>query len=199
MVGHRSRHPLWPAATLYFAAGGTDPSGGPRGRTGLGCPGGSPPRWSAPPANVDVSPPSPQRRMPANRRWRCLTPSSPMAGWDAHLRFMADQLAALAQIVYNRPWVLWFSDACLWTSDVPVMILNGHDDKTQLRAAIYWDMILPLDSHRFLILPGLATLGDDPDKQRDRPSDEVPRRPRPVDQRSHLRRGRQPSLLPPRS
>ncbi|MFI9589779.1 DUF4238 domain-containing protein [Nonomuraea sp. NPDC052265] len=90
-----------------------------------------------------------------------------LAGRDAHLRFMADQLAALAQIIHNRPWGLGFSDACLWTSDVPVVILNGHDDEDQLRAAIYWDVILPLDPHRFLILPGLTTLGDDAGKQRD--------------------------------
>ncbi|WP_049563999.1 DUF4238 domain-containing protein [Nonomuraea sp. SBT364] len=90
-----------------------------------------------------------------------------LAGRDPHLQFITGQLAALGRIVYNRPWGLGFSDACLWTSDVPVVILNGHDDANQLRAAAFWDMILPLDPHRFLILPGLGTRDPDPEKQVD--------------------------------
>jgi len=90
-----------------------------------------------------------------------------LAGRDTHLRFMADQLAALAWIVHNRSWGLGFSDACLWTSDVPVVMLNGHDDEDQLVSAAYWDVVLPLDPHRFLILPGLRAREEDPAKQVD--------------------------------
>ncbi|MFI7690606.1 DUF4238 domain-containing protein [Nonomuraea sp. NPDC049655] len=79
---------------------------------------------------------------------------------NTHLRFMAEQLAALASIIYYRPWGLGFSDACLLTSDVPVVILNGQDAENQLLAAAYWDIILPLDSHRLLILPHQATQAD---------------------------------------
>lgn len=90
-----------------------------------------------------------------------------LAGRDIHLQFITEQLAALARIVFNRPWGLGFSDACLWTSDVPVVILNGHDDANQLRAAAFCDLILPLDPHRFLILPGSAPRGQDPEKRVD--------------------------------
>lgn len=57
-------------------------------------------------------------------------------------------------MIFGRPWGLGFSDVCLWTSDAPVVIINGQDDENQLLATSYWDVLLPLDPHRFLIVPG---------------------------------------------
>ncbi len=85
---------------------------------------------------------------------------------NIHLDFMVRQLGAVAFLAYRRPWGLGFSDACLMTSDVPVVILNGHDDKNQVLSASFWDILLPLDSHRLLLLPGVTTQ-DDPRKRRD--------------------------------
>ena len=85
---------------------------------------------------------------------------------NSHLEFMARQLGAVAFLLYSRPWGLGFSDACLLTSDVPVVILNGHDDEDQLLSVSFWDVLLPLDSHRLLLLPGVNAQ-DDPRKGRD--------------------------------
>jgi Protein of unknown function (DUF4238) len=89
------------------------------------------------------------------------------AGRSEHLRFMADQLARLSWVVFDRPWGLGFSDLCLWTSDVPVMIMNGQDDENQLLATAYWDVVMPLDPHRFLLLPGWPAREEDPYKRAD--------------------------------
>jgi len=62
---------------------------------------------------------------------------------------------------------LGFSDACLWTSDVPVIVLNGQDEENQSLAASYWDIVLALDPHRFLIMPGIHLRRDDPRKRVD--------------------------------
>ncbi|MFT7837784.1 DUF4238 domain-containing protein [Saccharothrix sp. BKS2] len=89
------------------------------------------------------------------------------AGRNEHLRFMLSSLEELTWIVLQRPWGLGFSDMCLVTSDVPVVIVNGVDDNKQLLAASYWDLILPLDPHRFLWLPGLNDVREDPRKGTD--------------------------------
>jgi hypothetical protein len=86
---------------------------------------------------------------------------------NTHLEFMARQLAAVAFVLYQRPWGLGFSDACLLTSDVPVVILNGHDDENQLLSASFWDILLPLDPHRLLLMPGVSAQERDPRKRRD--------------------------------
>lgn len=90
-----------------------------------------------------------------------------MAGRDEHVKFMSDLLARLGWAVFNRPWGLGFSDLCLWAGDVPVLIVNGQDDHNQLLATSYWDVVLPLDPHRFLILPGLGMREEDPEKRVD--------------------------------
>ncbi|MEU0515462.1 DUF4238 domain-containing protein [Amycolatopsis sp. NPDC006125] len=90
-----------------------------------------------------------------------------LAGRDVHVQFITDQLATLSAIIYQRPWGLGFSDVCLMTSDVPVVILNGHDDENQLLAASYWSIILPLDPHRFLFLPDAHACDEDPRKRVD--------------------------------
>jgi hypothetical protein len=89
------------------------------------------------------------------------------AGSNRHNAFIVDRLHALAAVIHNRPWGLGFSTPCLQTSDVPVVILNGHDDEKQIRAAEYWDIVLPLDPHRLLMLPGVHARAADPDKQLD--------------------------------
>jgi hypothetical protein len=90
-----------------------------------------------------------------------------LAGRDEHVRFMGEQLARLSWVIFDRPWGLGFSDVCLWTSDVPVVIVNGQDDENQLLATAFWDVILPLDPHRFLILPGRRAQENDPRKRVD--------------------------------
>jgi hypothetical protein len=90
-----------------------------------------------------------------------------LAGRDTHVRFMADQIARLSWAVFSRPWGLGFSDLCLWTGDVPVVIVNGQDEEDQLLATSYWDVILPLDPHRFLLLPGWGMRKEDPRKRGD--------------------------------
>ncbi|OPC76486.1 hypothetical protein B4N89_46490 [Embleya scabrispora] len=85
---------------------------------------------------------------------------------NPHLDFIARHLGALAGVVHRRPWGVGFSTACLITGDVPAVILNGHDAPDQVLAAAYWDIVLPLDPHRFLILPGVATI-DEPAKHLD--------------------------------
>jgi hypothetical protein len=71
-----------------------------------------------------------------------------------HLEYIAKQIAPLAFLLTTRPWGVGFTNLCLYTSDVPVQIINGQDDNDQLKAASYWDIYLPLDPHRFLYLPG---------------------------------------------
>ena len=89
------------------------------------------------------------------------------AGRDRHVKFIADHLAKLALIVFNRPWGLGYSALCLWTSDSPVVVINGHDEPDQLFAAAYWDVVLALDPHRFLIMPGRRARRDERAKRRD--------------------------------
>lgn len=88
------------------------------------------------------------------------------AARHVHIAFIASQLGRLAHLVYQRPWGLGFSDACLTTCDVPVVILNNHDAEDQVLAAAVCDILLPLDPHRFLFLPGV-TLLEDPRKRVD--------------------------------
>jgi hypothetical protein len=76
---------------------------------------------------------------------------------DRHLAFIVSQLEGLAAVLYHRPWCLAFTVVCQWTSDAPVLILNGQDhDNVQLSAA-FWDVVLPVDPHRVLIMPGAST------------------------------------------
>jgi hypothetical protein len=90
-----------------------------------------------------------------------------LAGRDEHVRFMANLLAHLSWVIFQRPWGLGFSDLCMWTGDVPVVLVNGQDHENQLLATSYWDVILPLDPHRFLLLPGWRMRDDDPRKRVD--------------------------------
>ncbi|WP_143760858.1 DUF4238 domain-containing protein [Actinosynnema mirum] len=90
-----------------------------------------------------------------------------LAGKDLQVRFMVDQLARMSWSIFSRPWGLGFSDLCLWTGDVPVVVVNGHDDENQLLATSFWDVVLPLDPHRFLFLPNWSDRRDDPQKRVD--------------------------------
>jgi Protein of unknown function (DUF4238) len=76
---------------------------------------------------------------------------------NRHIAFILELLQPLAAILFHRPWGVGFSDYCLLTSDVPVLVLNAQDADDQLLAAEYWDIYLPLDPHRCLFLPGLHT------------------------------------------
>lgn len=85
----------------------------------------------------------------------------------AHINYIAKQLGGLAGILFEKPWCIGFSDACLLTSDVPVVILNGQDDPDQTFAAWYDEVYLPLDPHRFLLMPGQHLQKEDPLKRSD--------------------------------
>ncbi|AWB95697.1 hypothetical protein DCE93_08490 [Agromyces badenianii] len=84
-----------------------------------------------------------------------------------HARYIASTLEGIAQALYVRPWGLGFSSACLPTSDCPVVILNAHDDEDQVGAALTWDIVFPLDPHRFIFMPDQQMVEDDPAKRRD--------------------------------
>ena len=73
---------------------------------------------------------------------------------NEHLTFIATLVAPVAKLLFERPWGIGFSDACLLTSDTPALVLNGQDDPNQLDAIEYWDIYVPLDPHRCLYLPG---------------------------------------------
>lgn len=76
---------------------------------------------------------------------------------NRHIEYIVTLVRPLATILYARPWGVGFSDYCLLTGDVPVLVINGQDASDQLLAADYWDIYLPLDPHRCLFLPGLST------------------------------------------
>ena len=69
---------------------------------------------------------------------------------------MVEGLAA----AISRPWGVGFSDYCLLTGDVPVLVLNGQDDADQASAVRFWDVYLPMDPHRCLYLPGLGSAAE---------------------------------------
>jgi len=77
-----------------------------------------------------------------------------------HLAFVTEHLAPMAAIIGSKPWGIGFSDACLPTSDVPVVLMNGQDDVNQLLSVAYWDVLVPLDPHRFLLMPTPGSQGD---------------------------------------
>jgi hypothetical protein len=84
-----------------------------------------------------------------------------------HLAYIGQQLAGLAQVLFEKPWCIGFSDVCLLTSDVPVVILNGQDEPDQAFAAWYDTVYLPLDPHRFLLMPGRQLQEEDRLKRAD--------------------------------
>lgn len=78
-----------------------------------------------------------------------------------HLRYIAEMIAPLTATLLARPWGIGFSDYCLLTGDVPVLVLNGQDHSDQQAAVSYWDVYLPVDPHRCLYLPGGASQAAD--------------------------------------
>lgn len=97
---------------------------------------------------------APQR----DRLWRLdtrgLAPPRGFVRADPHLAFIIEGIAPLAGLISRKPWGMGFTSLCLFTSDVPVQLINARDDDDPIRAAAYWDIYLPLDAHRFLYLPG---------------------------------------------
>lgn len=86
---------------------------------------------------------------------------------NQHLGYIAEMIVPLAATVFTRPWGIGFSDYCLLTGDVPVLILNGQDHPDQQASVEYWDLYLPLDPHRCLYLPGAASAAADARLRRD--------------------------------
>ncbi|NED99301.1 DUF4238 domain-containing protein [Phytoactinopolyspora halotolerans] len=82
-----------------------------------------------------------------------LDPPRSIASANHHIRYIAENVAPLAATIYRRAWGVGYSTPCLLTSDAPVQIMNAQDDSDQLRAASYWDIYLPLDPHRYLLIP----------------------------------------------
>jgi hypothetical protein len=76
---------------------------------------------------------------------------------NRHIAYIVELIGPLAAALFHRPWGVGFSDYCLLTGDVPVLVLNGQDVHDQLLAVAYWDIYLPLDPHRCLYLPGVST------------------------------------------
>ena len=79
---------------------------------------------------------------------------------NRHIKYIAEMIERLAAAIFYRPWGVGFSDYCLLTGDVPVIVLNGQDHSDQHLAVQFWDIYMPLDSHRCLYLPGLGSAGD---------------------------------------
>ncbi|MFJ9627407.1 DUF4238 domain-containing protein [Streptomyces sp. NPDC101175] len=90
-----------------------------------------------------------------------------IAANNPHLHFIVEHLAALAFTLFARPWGLAFAQMCLLTSDVPVALCNAPDADDQLAAAAHADILLPLDPHRLLFLPGTGMRATDPRKRTD--------------------------------
>jgi hypothetical protein len=84
-----------------------------------------------------------------------------------HARYIASTLGEVARALHVRPWGLGFTTACLPTSDCPAVIMNAHDDVDQVGAALTWDLLFPLDPHRFIFMPDQQMVEDDPAKRRD--------------------------------
>lgn len=84
-----------------------------------------------------------------------------------HARYIAETLEEVSGALHIRPWGLGFTSACLPTSDCPVVILTAHDDTDQVGAALTWDILFPLDPHRFIFMPDVQMVKDDPDKRVD--------------------------------
>ncbi|WP_309127014.1 DUF4238 domain-containing protein [Microbacterium sp.] len=84
-----------------------------------------------------------------------------------HARYISTTLGEVARALHVRPWGLGFTNACLPTSDCPVVILNAHDDEDQVGAALTWDIVFPLDPHRFIFMPDIQMVEDDPAKRVD--------------------------------
>ena len=86
---------------------------------------------------------------------------------NEHLRYIAEMIEPFAATVFSRPWGIGFSDFCLLTGDVPVLVLNGQDHRDQRASVEFWDLYLPLDPHRCLYLPGAASVAADAQLRRD--------------------------------
>lgn len=76
-----------------------------------------------------------------------------IAANNPHLHYIVENIALLATVLRSRPWGLGFSDMCLLTSDVPVVVFNRQDAADQIPAVALSDVMLPLDPHRLLLLP----------------------------------------------
>ncbi|MEV7755868.1 hypothetical protein [Streptomyces griseofuscus] len=63
--------------------------------------------------------------------------------------YILENIAALAAMLYDRPWGLGFSDMCLLASDVPVVVRNRPDEDDQILAVARSDVM------RELLKPGL--------------------------------------------
>ncbi|MCX0247897.1 DUF4238 domain-containing protein [Streptomyces drozdowiczii] len=105
--------------------------------------------------------------IPASEKLDAPVDVARLAANNHHLQYIVEQLAGLAFVIYSRPWGVGFSDVCLMTSDVPVMLFNGQDANDQLGASTVCDIFLPLDSHRFLLLPSPAKQSEDRRKRSD--------------------------------
>ncbi|NEC91132.1 hypothetical protein [Streptomyces sp. SID12501] len=90
-----------------------------------------------------------------------------IAANNPHLHYIVEHLAALAFTLFARPWGLAFAQMCLLSSDVPVVLSNAPDADDQLAAAAPADILLPLDPHRLLFLPGTGMRARDPRKRTD--------------------------------
>jgi hypothetical protein len=90
--------------------------------------------------------------------WRTETESAAglrsFARTNLHIDYIIQNVGPIAQVVFQRPWGIGYTTACLATSDSPVQVFNAQDDDDQVRAVSFWDIYLPLDPHRFLYLPG---------------------------------------------
>lgn len=90
-----------------------------------------------------------------------------IAANNPHLHYIVEHLAALAFTLFARPSGLAFAQMCLLSSDVPVVLCNAPDADDQLAAAAHADILLPLDPHRLLFLPGTGMRARDPRKRTD--------------------------------
>lgn len=86
---------------------------------------------------------------------------------NEHARYLISQIASLAFLINQRPWGIGMINACLLTTDTPVVILNDHDADDQVGAASFWEILFPLDPHRLLFLPSVPMVGADPKKRVD--------------------------------
>jgi Protein of unknown function (DUF4238) len=86
---------------------------------------------------------------------------------NEHLEYLIGHLNSLASVLSHRPWGFGVTTHCLPTCDSPMISLDVNHRENLYAQVMLFDLLLPLDSHRFLILPCDQLIKDDPSKRSD--------------------------------
>ena len=84
-----------------------------------------------------------------------------------HLEYLVTHLSTLAAFIYARPWCLGITGACMPTGDSPMVSFDVNQRENMYEQVAVFDLALPLDSHRFLLMPSDQLRREDPRKRID--------------------------------